>query len=213
MNVRRVRLDVDWALEGPRIDAVAESISSDVLVGGSAMTGKRRATLLPSALGFADGILNALTLASASLLGSRAHATAELSGRIGVAALVTAGFALFVAEYADSRGGLRHASRQLNLGSEKDLSATRLGRDALRRAGGHSALAAVSSLVGASLPLLLAAVLPGPGWIAAAISVAALGALGAVLAGAVLGSRLRWAFTLSLGGVAVTAVGAWLKIA
>jgi hypothetical protein len=28
MNVRRVRLDVDWAAQGPRIDAVAEAISA-----------------------------------------------------------------------------------------------------------------------------------------------------------------------------------------
>lgn len=26
MNIRRVRLDVDWAAEGPRIDAVAEAV-------------------------------------------------------------------------------------------------------------------------------------------------------------------------------------------
>lgn len=177
------------------------------------MTPGRGAALLPLALGFADGILNALTLAAASLLGTRAHATAGLAGRIGIAALVTAGFAVFVADYAESRGSLRHASRQLNLASEDKLAATHLGRAAMTRAAVRSALAAGSSLLGASLPLLLAAALPGSGWIATVVSVAALGVLGAVLAGVVLGSRLRWAVALVLGGIAVTAVGAWLKIA
>jgi predicted membrane protein (TIGR00267 family) len=173
----------------------------------------RSDALLPLALGFADGILNALTVAAASMLGGEAHATAGLAGRIGVAAFVTAGFAVIVADYADSRGGLRHASRQLNLESESGLAGTRLGRDALRRAGAQSLLAAASSLLGAALPLLLAAALPGPGWIAVAVAVAALGTLGAALASVVLGSRVRWALALVAGGIAVTAVGAWLKIA
>jgi predicted membrane protein (TIGR00267 family) len=173
----------------------------------------RRTALLPLALGFADGILNALTLASASLLGSDAHATFALAGRIGVAAFVTAGFALFVADYADARGSLRHASRQLNLGSEADLAATRLGQAARRRAVTQSGLAALSSLIGASLPLFLAAALPGPGWIAAVLSILALGLLGAVLAATVLASRVRWALALVGGGIAVTLVGAWLRIA
>lgn len=173
----------------------------------------RRDALLPLALGFADGILNALTLAAASMLGDGAHATAGLAVRIGIAAFVTAGFAVFVADYADTRGSLRHASRQLNLDSESGLAATRLGGDALRRAGVQSLLAAVSSLLGAALPLLLAAALPGPGWIAVAIAVAALGLLGAGLASVVMGSRVRWAASLIIGGIAVTVVGAWLKIA
>lgn len=177
------------------------------------MTRVRRAALLPLALGFADGILNALTLAAASMLGSDAHATTGLALRIGIAAFVTAGFAVFVADYADTRGGLRHASRQLNLESESGLAATRLGRDALRRAVAQSLLAAISSLLGAALPLLLAAALPGPGWVAVAVAVAALGVLGAALASVVLGGRVRWALALIAGGVVVTVVGAWIKIA
>lgn len=177
------------------------------------MTPGRGASLLPLALGFADGILNALTLAAATMLGGERHATVGLALRIGAAAFVTAGFAVFVAEYAERRGGLRHASHQLNMASEDDLAGTRLGRDALLRAAWQSLLAAGSSLLGAALPLLLAAALPGPGWIAVAVAVGALGALGAALAGIVLGNRLRWALTLAVGGVAVTAVGAWIKIA
>lgn len=174
-------------------------------------TGRR--LLLPVALGLADGILNALTLAAASLLGSARHVTVELALRISVAALVTAGFAVFVAEYSEARGGLRHASRQLSLPSETDLLSTQLGRGALYESARNCALASAASLIGALAPLLLAAALPGPGWIAAIIAIVALGALGAGLATVVLGSRLRWATALVIGGIAVTAIGAWLKIA
>lgn len=77
----------------------------------------------------------------------------------------------------------------------------------------RAALAAAASTVGALAPLLLAAVLPGPGWIAAVIAIVALGFLGAGLATAVLGNRLIWTGALMLGGIGVTVVGAWLKIA
>ncbi|HVV89733.1 MAG TPA: hypothetical protein VHB53_04500 [Solirubrobacterales bacterium] len=170
-------------------------------------------TLLPVALGLADGILNALTLAAANLVGSDGHITVGLALRISVAALVTAGFAVFVAEYADARGALRHASRQLNMSSERGLVETQLGRSALWGAIGSSALAAAASMLGAMAPLLLAAALPGPGWIAAVVAVVALGFLGVGLAGAVLGNRLIWAAALVVGGIGVTAIGAWLKIA
>lgn len=177
------------------------------------MNAGRGALLLPVSLGLADGILNALTLAAANLVGSNAHVTVGLALRIGVAAMVTAGFAVFVAEYADARGALRHASRQLSMPSETDLVATQLGRSALQGAAGRCALAGAASLIGTLCPLLLAAALPGPGWIAAALAIAALGFLGVGLATAVLGNRLVWATALVLGGIGVTVVGAWLKIA
>lgn len=176
------------------------------------MTGTGGRALLPIALGLADGVLNALTLASASLIGNDAHVTVELAVRISVAALVTAGFSVFVATYAEARGGLRHASRQLSLPSEEGLVATQLGRNATRHAVEQAALASASSMLGALLPLLIAAALPGPGWIAAIVAICALGALGVGLATTVLGNRVTWAAALVLGGVAVTAVGVWVKI-
>ncbi|MFT3862886.1 MAG: hypothetical protein QM729_01340 [Solirubrobacterales bacterium] len=169
--------------------------------------------MLPVALGLADGILNALTLAAANLVGSGGHIEVGLALRISAAALVTAGFAVFVAEYSDARGVLRRASRQLNMSDERGLVETQLGRSALRGAVVQAATAALASMVGALGPLLLAAALPGPGWIAAAIAIVALGFLGAGLATAVLGDRIVWATGLVVGGIAVTALGAWLKIA
>jgi hypothetical protein len=177
------------------------------------MKGSRGEMLLPISLGLADGILNALTLASASLVGSSAHVTVGLALRICLAALVTAGFAVYVATYSEARGALRRASHQLSLSAEDGLVATQLGRNAVRRASEHSGLAAASSMLGALLPLLIAAALPGPGWIAAVIAIAALGLLGIGLATAVLGSRVRWGITLAIGGAAVTAIGAWIHIA
>jgi hypothetical protein len=172
----------------------------------------RHELLLPLALGLADGILNALTLASGSLVGDGGHVTAGLSVRISVAALVTAGFSVFVATYSEARGGLRHASQQLSLSSDEGLAATKLGQDALRHALTQAGMASGASMVGALVPLLIAASLPGPAWIAAVVAVAALGGLGAGLATVVHGRQLVWAGALVLGGIAVTAVGVWIKI-
>lgn len=168
--------------------------------------------LLPVALGLADGILNALTLASGSLIGSNTHVTASLGMRISIAALVTAGFSVFVGTYSQERGGLRRAARQVNMTNHGALVGTRLGHIATRRALTQAALASGSSMLGALLPLLIAAALPGPGWIAAVVAVCALGVLGAGLARAVLGNRLKWAGALVIGGVAVSAIGLCINI-
>lgn len=169
--------------------------------------------LLPAALGLADGILNALTLASGNLLKSGEHVTVGLAVRVSIAALVTAAFAVFVAEYADARGALRHGSRQLSMSSERALAATNLGRSAVRNAARQSMLAAAMSLLGALLPLLLAAALPGPGWIAAVVAVLALAGLGVGLAHVTLANRVLWGTCLLVGGVCVTAIGAAIHIA
>jgi len=168
--------------------------------------------LLPVALGLADGVLNALTLASASLIGQDVHVTVGLAVRISIAALVTAGFSVFVGTYAEERGGLRRAARQVNLDNEAALVETRLGQIATRRALMQAALASGSSLLGALLPLLVAAELPGPGWIAAVVAICALGLLGVGLAWTALGNRLVWAAALVAGGIGVTAVGVWISI-
>jgi hypothetical protein len=177
------------------------------------MKDARKDMLLPVSLGLADGILNALTLASASLVGNSAHVTAGLAVRISIAALVTAGFAMFVGAYSEARGTLRHGSHQLSLPPDRGLANTRLGQGAVRYAAEQCGLASASSMAGALLPLLIAAALPGPGWIAALIAITALGVLGVGLANAVLGSKVRWAITLVIGGAVVTAVGVWIKIA
>jgi len=168
--------------------------------------------LLPIALGLADGILNALTLASASLVGGAVNLTVSLAVRISIAALVTAGFSVFVGAYAEARGGLRRASQQLSLPADHALADTALGRRAVIDAGSQAALASISSMLGALIPLLIALVLPGPGWIAAVIAVAALGALGVGLAQTVTGKPWIWGLALSAGGVAVTMIGLWIKI-
>jgi VIT1/CCC1 family predicted Fe2+/Mn2+ transporter len=173
-----------------------------------------RDALLPAALGLADGILNALTLASGHLVGARSSSvTVGLAVRVSIAAFVTAGFAVFVAEYADARGTLRRGARQLNMTSERRLARSDLGRLAVKHALGQCLLASGTSLLGALLPLLLASAVPGPTWIAAVIAVLALGALGFGLATVVLGSRAKWTASLLVGGTAVTIIGAWINIA
>jgi len=172
----------------------------------------RAQSLLPVSLGLADGILNALTLGSASLLGSGVRLTIGLALRISVAAVVTAAFSVFVGTYSEARGRLRHASQQLSLPGNRTLAATRLGRFAVRQAAEQSALASGASLLGALAPLLIAVGLPGPTWIAAVVAVCALGVLGVGLANAVVGNRAVWALALVLGGCAVTVIGALIKI-
>ncbi|MER7967538.1 hypothetical protein ABTX35_00720 [Streptomyces sp. NPDC096080] len=167
---------------------------------------------MPLVLGLVDGLLNALTLAAASLVGSAAPVTASLALRVGLVALTTAAFAVFVADYADRRSYLMRASRQLNLTRRGQLATTRLGHLAMARSLLATVIACTASFAGAALPLLAGAALPGLSWMVVVLAVAALAVLGAALGHLFAGSPLRWAATLGCGGVVVTWIGVWLHI-
>jgi VIT1/CCC1 family predicted Fe2+/Mn2+ transporter len=173
----------------------------------------RGAVLLPLVLGLIDGILNALTLAAGALLDASRGVTVGLSFRIGAAAFATAGFAFFVAKYAELRGGLVRAGRQLSLRDDQPLQATDLGSLVRSQALAATAVACFASFLGALLPLLAGALLPGPAWLAVALALLVLAGLGFGLASVLEGSRARWVIGLLAGGVVLTAIGAVLKIA
>lgn len=168
--------------------------------------------LLPLSLGVADGILSALTLASAAVLHGRGL-DAWLALRVGIAAFVSAIFTVFVAEYAQLRAELVRAERELSLSVSGRLAAGSLGRQVAREAVQAALVASVASFAGATLPLLVGVALRGHSWTALAVAIAALGLLGAGLAAAVEGSRLRWVLALVACGVVVTTIGTMLDIA
>lgn len=172
----------------------------------------RRIPLLPLVLGITDGILNALTLAAGTILrGGGDGLTVVFALRVGVAALVTAAFTMFVADYSERRAALVRASRQLNM-IEPRLASTRLGRQAVRDSAIAMAVAGLSSLIGAALPLIAGAVIPGPSWIVLALTIAVLGVLGWLLGAILAGRRVVWATAMVIGGCIVTVIGAWLRI-
>ncbi|MEU6443166.1 hypothetical protein [Streptomyces sp. NPDC047046] len=160
-----------------------------------------------------DGLLNALTLAASALLGSSNGPDFALAVRVGTAALITAAFTVFVADYADRRAQLVRAEKELNLLKSGHLATTRLGRRALTRSIASMGVACVSSFIGAALPLVAGVVLPGPSWLVPALAVGALAALGTALASVVNGRKGRWTLAMAIGGIAVTAMGVQLHIA
>lgn len=168
--------------------------------------------LLPFSLGLADGILNALTLASATVLHGRGL-TVGLGLRVGAVALVTAVFTIFVAEYAQLRSELHRAERELSLTAAGRLAAGNLGRQVLLEAVLAAIVGCAASFVGAVVPLLIGAVTKPYSWSALAVSVAGLGALGAGLAKAVSGRPLRWIVVMAAMGVLVAYIGVGLDIA
>ncbi len=162
--------------------------------------------------GLCDGILTALTLASGRLLNTDAPMDVSLALRVATAAAVSGGFILFVAHYAELRGELVHAERQLNLLPYGRMATTKLGRTVLREAASGSLIAAGCSFCGALLPLILGAVFPQMSWCAIAVALGALALLGGVLGKVVYGSPLAWSFVLLLGGAFLAYVGLKLKI-
>ncbi|MFT4297005.1 MAG: hypothetical protein QM582_16505 [Micropruina sp.] len=174
----------------------------------------RAVPTLPLVLGVTDGMLNALTLAGGALFhGDADGLTLLLALRVGIAALVTSTFTMFVADYAERRSSLVRAARQLNLTVRGQLAATNLGRHAFHESLVAMAVAAGASLAGAFLPLALGASLPGPSWTVVPLTVGLLGVFGWLLGGVIAGRRAVWAVAMTVGGIAVTAIGVWLDIA
>lgn len=162
--------------------------------------------MFATALGVSDGILNALTLASATVLHG-VGLNLDLGGRVGIVALCSAVLTIFVAEYAQYRLELIRAERQLLFTRSGRLAATSLGRAVLKDAATVAAVAGIASFAGAALPLVTGALLPTATWVALAVSVVALGGLGVLLAVHVGGRRSVWAAGLLIAGIAVTVIG------
>lgn len=170
-----------------------------------------RRYLLPLVLGISDGILNALTLASSSVITGRGLSV-TLAVRVGVVALVSAVFAVFVSTYAELRASLSRSERELNMTRSGRLAATNLGRQVAAEATVAAVIASVASFAGAFLPLMIGALIPRQGWLALVAAVLALAVLGVALAKVAGGRAWRWAMVMLLAGVLVAAIGAELKI-
>lgn len=170
-----------------------------------------RRFLLPLSLGIADGIINALTLASAAVLHGHGL-TVSLALRVAAVALVSSVFTVFVAEYGQLRAELARAERELGFTRGGRLAAGHLGRQVAREAAVASAVASGASFAGALIPLLVGTAVAAYSWSALVVSVGALGALGGALATAVGGRRSRWVIVMMVMGLIVAAVGTALDI-
>jgi VIT1/CCC1 family predicted Fe2+/Mn2+ transporter len=164
-------------------------------------------------IGAVDGILTALTLAAGRVLRAEGTLEPSLAFRIPTASALSGAFVFFVAEYARQRGELVRAERQLNLTAHGRLATTRLGRTVLYDAAGGAVLAIGFNFLGALIPLLVGALVPGLSWLAVVVAIICLGALGFGIARAIYGSILWWTILLMLAGVGLTLVGMYLNIA
>ena len=163
--------------------------------------------------GLSDGILTALTLGAGHMLPGSSPMSVSLALRVACAGAVSGAFVFFVAHYAERRGELVEAERQLNLTSHGRLATSRLGRAAIKEAAIQAAIASGCSFCGASLPLLVSALIPQPRWLGVLVALMVLCLLGYFLAHTVYGHALRWMAGLLLGGIALTLLGVWLDIA
>ena len=163
--------------------------------------------------GLSDGILTALTLGAGHMLPTSAPMSIGLALRVACAAAVSGAFVFFVAHYAERRGELVDAERQLNLTSHGRLATSRLGRAAMWEAATQAAIASGCTFCGALLPLMVSALILRPRWLGALVALMALCLLGYFLARTVYGHPSRWMLGLVLGGAGLGLMGVWLDIA
>jgi VIT1/CCC1 family predicted Fe2+/Mn2+ transporter len=162
--------------------------------------------------GLCDGILTALTLTAGRMLNPGPPMAPDLALRVAAAAAVSGAFVFFVAHYAELRGELVEAEKQLNLRPHGRHVTSRLGRAVLLDAAEAAAIASGCSFCGALLPLGFGVFLPAPGWLAVVVALAVLALLGIFLARTVHGSPFNWAVGLLAGGAILTCAGAWLHL-
>jgi len=162
--------------------------------------------------GLSDGILTALVLGAGHMLPGRLPMDPGLALRVGTAAAVSSAFVFLVAHYAELRGKLVEAERQLNLTKHGQFATTRLGRAALIEAMVGALIASLSTFCGALLPLLVGAFMPQVRWLAIVVALLALGLLGYFLARMVYGHPLYWMIALTVGGILLALLGMRLNI-
>ena len=157
--------------------------------------------------------MNALALTAGSILGANRPVTAELAVQISLFAASTGFFVIFVSGYVALRAELVRSAHQLNLTGSGRLAATRLGRTVVREAGWEATAGGIASFLGSLVPLAIAWAFPNHGWVGILVAFAMLAGLGVVLANLIQGRKLVWAILLTVGGIALTVIGLWLKIA
>jgi predicted membrane protein (TIGR00267 family) len=162
--------------------------------------------------GFCDGILTALTLTAGRIVASASPISFGLALRVATAGASSSVFIFAVAHYAQSRGELSEAERQLNLTSHGRLASSRLGRAVLFESAAAALMGSVSGFCGALIPLLVGVIVPTARWLAMITALAVLAALGVFLAKMVHGRPLRWAASLVLAGGALAYLGMQLKL-
>lgn len=162
--------------------------------------------------GLVDGILNALILAAGRLLRSGDGTDFELAVRVAIATGLTTIFVFFIAHYAELRAELVRAERELNLLSHGRLATSQLGRRALESAASGALLAAICGVIGAMVPLLLCAYVPGPRWVGLGAILVVLAGLGGSLAKSFHGSVAFWSSSIVVAGIVLTYVGLQINI-
>ncbi len=173
----------------------------------------RRSHLFPLVIGPVDGILTVLTLSAGRMMASGGPQIDLLFAvRIALAASLSGGFVYFIAEYSRLRGQLIDAERHLSLSSPGRFAASRLGTAVLLDSFRGAAISAVAGSLGAMLPLAIGTLFAGRQWLTLVIAIAALGALGAMVAQAVRGRPLTWALALMATGALLTALGIVLNV-
>jgi predicted membrane protein (TIGR00267 family) len=172
----------------------------------------RRDRCLPLVAGLCDGILTALTLAAGRMLDASHPMTLGTALRVAVGAFASGAFIFFVGHYAQLRGELVHAERELSLAAHGRFARSRLGAAVRRDALIATLLGSVSSFLGAVVPSAVSALVPAQAWLGIATALGILGLLGVALALTLFGSPARWTLALVVCGILLAYLGVRLRI-
>lgn len=171
-----------------------------------------RGQAFAAVLGLTDGILTALTLASARIIQAHNPPTLSLALRVATASALSGGVVFFAAQLGRRNHELIHAERELNLVARGYLATTRLGHLALLETLQAALVVTVSNFLGALAPLLAGPMFRQFAWMPICLAIALLGFLGLLIAQVTHRSRIQWVATLMIAGIALAFLGLWLHI-
>lgn len=176
------------------------------------MTKLMHVQLFALLLGFIDGILTVLALATGHVLKGQGTITLNLAFKVAVATSLSGACIYFFSEYSRQRHRLIHAESELNLVKHGRLATTSLGKQILKETVVGMLVSSVCNFLGAMIPLFSAILFPGRQWMAIVIAFAMLMTLGIGISKLVYGKMIVWCTSLFSAGVLVTLVGYELNV-
>lgn len=164
-------------------------------------------------MGFIDGILSVLTLATGRVLSNRNEGFSfNLAIRVSLVTALSGAFVFFISEYSRQRHRLIIAEKELNLTSHGKFAVSNLGKKIIQETLGGTCLAGFCSFLGAFIPISGAVFFPNQAWLSIVVGLLILAILGFSVARLVYGKPVTWMAALILTGILVSFIGYKLHV-
>jgi predicted membrane protein (TIGR00267 family) len=164
-------------------------------------------------MGFVDGILTVLTLATGRILNnSHEDFSFSLAIRVALVTSLSGICVFFISQYSRERQRLIVAEKELNLSAHGKFATTNLGKKIFTETFQSMMITGLCSFIGSFIPISGAVFFPDAAWISIALALLILGTMGFGVSKLVYGKSYLWVLSLIFIGVFVSFIGYQLHV-